>query len=490
MQLAALSRKPVQRYAFAILITVAATAIALVARGPLRIPGLGAILFPMAVLLAAWLGGMGPGILSAATAAVAVAFFGAHPIGSLAVESSTERLVLGIFVMVSIVESTIIGTSRRTERGLSRLNESVRTSEEKYRLLFERNPDPMWIYDERTNAILSSNASALRAYGYSAKEVTGMPIDRLFDSADARRFNAGEMGCEEPERWRHRTKDGARLEVETRCASVPWYGGHACLLVARDVTAQHRAETELRATSEALRSAKDVAERAAQARDQFLMVLSHELRTPLTPVLLAAAALEARPSLAPDIRRTMGMIRNKVKLEARLIDDLLDVARIINGDFELSLKATNVTVLVLDVVDASTEAASAKGVELAQDVEPGERTVAVDAERLRQALRNLIVAAVDETRAGGTVRVWLHDGPNDEIEIGVSQTGTGIGRDDLARIFDPFETTTSQRAWSLGLGLAISKGITEASGGRIVAKALGSDKGTAFVMYLPRARAV
>jgi PAS domain S-box-containing protein len=473
-----------RRYAYAIAVTLLATVVALAFAGPLGLPGIGLLAFPMGVLAAAWLGGMGPGILSALGAAVAIALFFAKPVGSVAVESPRERIALAIFVMACIVESTLVGTSRQSQRGLSRLTQAVRVSEQKYRLLFERNPEPMWIFDTQTHAILGGNQAALATYGYRADEVQGMRVDALFEPENGARIAVEEKAWN-AEVWRHRTKDNKRLEVQICCTSAPWVGGSASLMVVRDVTAQHRAEVALLATSQELRRAKDVAERATKARDRFLVVLSHELRTPLTPVLLASAALENRANVPQDIRRVMGTISAKVKLEARLIDDLVDVAHIINGDFHLARKPVDATPIVARAADECAEPARQKGIALERELGATPHEVSADPERLQQAATRLMENAIDAAPVGSAVRVWIHGEPNDGITIGFRHQGQAV---DVRRLFDPFEraeTPVGPNAYELALGRAISKGIAEACGGSVEASFDG--EGTSVVMRLPAA---
>jgi two-component system CheB/CheR fusion protein len=476
------------RYGFALAATLLATAVALTLTGPLGLQGIGLLAFPLGVLAAAWLGGMGPGIFSAIGTALAVAIFFAKPIGSLAIESPRERIALAGFVTACIVESTLIGTSQRSERGLNRLAGAVRASETKYRLLFERNPEPMWLFDTKTRAILAANEAALATYGYRADRVQGMRIDALFEPADADRFLAEEFANEEhadSAPWRHRTRSGEELVVELRCTSAHWLGGQSCLMVVRDVTARHRAEEALLAMNEELRRANDVAERATKARDRFLVVLSHELRTPLTPALLACSSLERHPNVPNEMRRSLRVVLAKVKLEAKLIDDLLDVLRILNGDFEVAKVPANVTEIVARATDGCAEEARRKGVALERELAATARVVSVDPERLQQATTNLIANAIDAAPAGSAIRVWMSDESTGEIAIGFRYQGSRVN---ATRMFDPFEggaTPGAPNEWALGLGRAISKGIAEACGGSV--KANFDGEGTSVVMRLPMA---
>jgi PAS domain S-box-containing protein len=452
--------------------------------GPLRLQGAGLLAFPMAVLAAAWLGGMGPGILSAIGTALAIAVFFAKPVGSLAVEAPMERIALVAFVMASVIESTVVGASRRSERGIRRLNEAFSTWEAKYRLLFDRNPEPLLIFDTRTRGIFAANRAALAAYGYSAEEIQGMRIDALLEPESAEGFFADEEGRANESR-RSRTKSGEVLEVEIRCTPAHWVGGRACLMVVRDVTARHRAEKALLATNEELRRARDAAEQATKARDRFLVVLSHELRTPLTAALLASTALEKRPNVPDEVRRWMTLIRAKVEFEAKLIDDLLDVVRMFNGNFVVTRAPANATETVARAIGGSLADARNKRIHIAREFSVRTGIVAIDPERLRQAVTSLIANAMDAAPSGSTVGVWMRDEPTGQVAIGVRHEGSS---GEVARMFDPFErggTPGAPKAWALGLGLAISKGIAEACGGSIEAGFDGES--SSIVMRLPMA---
>jgi PAS domain S-box-containing protein len=468
-------------YAMASAVTILATAVALSLSSGLGLRAVGLLAFPMAVLAAAWLGGMGPGVFAAIGSAGVVALCFLKPIGSLAVASPMERVALVACVTASIVESTVVGASRRSERGMSRMAEAIVISERKYRVLFERNPVPMWVFHPKSRAVLAANEAAKAAYGYDECEVRRLSVDVLFEPGDAERFLADRAGRDE-RTWRHVTKRGDRFDVETRCAAVRWVGGLACVMAARDVTSRIRFERELRASNEELERAREAAERATKARDRFLAALSHELRTPLTPALLASAALERRDGFPEDARRRLGLIREKIQLEARLIDDLLDIARIVNGGFELVRRPAEVTQIVALALLACHEQASAKGIEVRRELAATPSTAWVDPDRLHAAIGAAVSHCIEAAPAGSVLRVWTRDETVGEISIGVHHAGVV----DPAAMFDPFDRASMPEApgaWSLGLRLAIAKAVVEACGGSMEASS-GRD-GTSVVIRLP-----
>ncbi len=237
----------------------------------------------------------------------------------------------------------------------------------------------------------------------------------------------------------------------------------------------------------ALRQAKQRADEANSAKDQFLAVLSHELRTPLTPALAIAAALERDSDLTSSVRADLTMLRRNIELEARLIDDLLDVTRITRGKLTLSLATVDLVNLIEHVIQICTPDAAAKGVDLTFDHQCTRRCVRGDAARLQQILWNLVKNAVKFTDAGGVVTVRCADGEQSRVRVEVSDTGVGIANDVLPRIFRAFEqggSEVTRTFGGLGLGLAISAALAEAHQGTLTAASDGIGHGATFTLEL------
>ena len=267
-----------------------------------------------------------------------------------------------------------------------------------------------------------------------------------------------------------------------------------------DITARKEAEAALRTAYDELevrvaertvelRAAKDDAERANMAKDQFLAVLSHELRTPLNPILLAVSSMLDRPTPPEDVRPTLEMVRQNVNLQARLIDDLLDVMRIIQGKMPLHWGISDCHALVQRAVEICRSEVHGKGHRLVLDLSAGEHWVNADSARLQQVLWNLVKNAVKFTPEGGTITIRTrNEGDRDErIVIEVADTGIGIEPEVIPTIWDPFqqgETTITRRFGGLGLGLAICKGVVDAHGGTLTAESPGHGKGTTFRVVL------
>jgi two-component system, chemotaxis family, CheB/CheR fusion protein len=245
-----------------------------------------------------------------------------------------------------------------------------------------------------------------------------------------------------------------------------------------------------RSVEEELRRAKAAAEEASQAKDDFLAVLSHELRTPLAPVVTGLSMLQARPGLDELARETLAMIRRNVELEARLIDDLLDVTRISRGKVELELKPVDLVEIVRRAVEVCRADIDARRLEFGLDVGSGSYTVEADATRLQQVFWNLLRNAVKFTPKGGCIGIRCRGTQDHGVVVEVSDSGEGIEPEALSGIFKAFEQTErsiTRQFGGLGLGLTISKALVELHGGGIEARSAGKGKGATFTVVLPLA---
>ncbi|RUL87441.1 histidine kinase N-terminal 7TM domain-containing protein [Tautonia sociabilis] len=271
----------------------------------------------------------------------------------------------------------------------------------------------------------------------------------------------------------------SRLDERSRTAG--W------VVVLRDVTQRRLAEDE--------RAARIEAEASDRAKDDFLAVLSHELRNPLTPVLAGADALLDDPATPWHMRPTLAMIRRNAELEARLIDDLLDLTRIRHGRLAVRPEVIDAHVPIRDALEVCEADLRSKSIQLDVALEADRRFVAFDPVRLQQVAWNLVKNAVKFTPEGGRITVRTREllpGPRLDglpwLELEVADTGIGIDPDLIPRVFDAFEQggpETARRYGGLGLGLAICRAIVDAHGGRIAASSAGRGLGTTFRVELP-----
>ncbi|CAN5807572.1 hypothetical protein BH20VER1_BH20VER1_09530 [soil metagenome] len=231
--------------------------------------------------------------------------------------------------------------------------------------------------------------------------------------------------------------------------------------------------------------ARTEAERANLAKDRFLAMLSHELRTPLTPVLTSLLGLEHEENLSEEVRASLQMIRRNVELEARLIDDLLDLTRISKGMVRLSLEPVDAHQLLRNALEICGSGIEQKRLQLQLGLEASRFRFEADPARLQQIFWNLIKNAVKFTPEGGDLRIRTSNDGDGSFCVEVSDSGVGIDADSLPKIFNAFEQGERSRLGGLGLGLAISKALVENHRGRITAESPGRGQGAVFTAVFP-----
>ncbi len=278
-------------------------------------------------------------------------------------------------------------------------------------------------------------------------------------------------------------------------ARISRLGGHGELLgwvvVLRDITAHKRAaEERVRMLFE--QSARAEAEAANRAKDRFLATLSHELRTPLTPVLAAVTAMLGDTATPESLRTVLEMIRRNISLEARLIDDLLDLARIRRGGLDLKREVIDAHELIKHVIAICDDDFRRAGIELGLELAAASHHIDADPIRFQQALWNLIKNAIKFTPAGRrrvNVRTDVRQSGSASsggvLVVQVSDTGIGIEAGMIERIFDVAEqggTAATRRFGGLGLGLTLSRSIIEQHGGRLTASSAGPGAGATFTI--------
>jgi PAS domain S-box-containing protein len=245
-------------------------------------------------------------------------------------------------------------------------------------------------------------------------------------------------------------------------------------------------EARRRQDEAALKKAKEAAEAANQAKDQFIAVLSHELRTPLTPVLTAASLLQSMEAVPDAIRPELDIIRRNVELEARLIDDLLDVTRISRGLVQLHREEVDVHAALLKTLEICRGEVAQKAMEIVLKLEAADHYVSADAARLQQVFWNLLKNALKFTPLEGRISIRTQN-VDGRIRIEVADTGIGIAPEALSRIFNAFEQaekTLTRRFGGLGLGLSIAKAVVEMHRGSISALSEGPGNGAVFTVEL------
>src|SRR6266446_4541714 len=226
---------------------------------------------------------------------------------------------------------------------------------------------------------------------------------------------------------------------------------------------------------------------ANAAKDQFLALLSHELRNPLSPVIAMVGELEASAPDSPETRQALEVIRRNVELEARLIDDLLDVTRIAKGKLQLSFEIVSVHEILQRAFEICREEIAQKELDSQFRLNAERSYVEGDPARLQQVFWNLIKNGVKFTPAKGRIVIETLNPAPDEIEIRITDTGLGIEQEKIGKIFNAFEqgqSSITRRFGGLGLGLAISKAMVHAHDGKIRVASAGKDKGSTFTVIL------
>ena len=242
-----------------------------------------------------------------------------------------------------------------------------------------------------------------------------------------------------------------------------------------------RGQKELQKTNEELEEKA----RSNLAKDRFLAALSHELRTPLTPVLASAVALENEQALPENIHESLQMIRRNVELEARLIDDLLDLTRISRGKVQLNFEIVDAHSLLQNALEIYQAEIRRKHLALRLDLTAQKVHLRADPARLQQIFWNLIGNAVKFTPRDGLISVSTSNRCGEQLRVEIADTGLGIEPTLLPKIFDAFEQGGRTQLGGLGLGLAITKTLVEAHDGTITAESGGRDKGAKFALILP-----
>jgi PAS domain S-box-containing protein len=373
-------------------------------------------------------------------------------------------------------------------------SEALRESEERYRLLVENVRDHAIFLLDADGLIASWTPEAGRMLGYVAEEIIGQHLRVLFTADDQRRgipeqelAAAAAAGRAEGEGWRVR-KDGSRLWGDETVAPIHDESGQlrGFAKITRDLTARQRAALE----REQLYAE---AQEANRLKDEFLGTVSHELRTPLNAILGWAHLLDEKGVDLDEARqrRAIRTIARNAEIQVQLVDDLLDVSRIISGKMRLQIQTASLVEVLNAAVDAVRPAATAKGVELRLNVGPASATITADPDRLQQVVWNLLSNAIKFTSPGGFVELRAQQSDR-ATEIAVSDSGIGMTPDVLPFVFERFrqaDSSTSRRHGGVGLGLAIVRHLVELHGGSVEAASAGQGRGATFTVRLPSAGA-
>jgi PAS domain S-box-containing protein len=359
------------------------------------------------------------------------------------------------------------------------------------------------------NLIVTSwNFGAERIFGYTAEEMIGtsimrlIPPDRLEEEREilSRIRHGRRLDHFETVRL---AKDGRRLNLSMTISPIMDASGHVigASKVARDISERKKAEDALKKAMEEAevanrerlqlldseREARSQAERASRMKDEFLATLSHELRTPLNAVLGWANILRHGNLQGEELKQGLDIIERNARVQAQIIEDLLDMSRIISGKVRLDVQWIELSSVLNESIETLRSTAQAKDVYLQARLDPFARPISGDPNRLQQVFWNLLNNAIKFTPKGGKVEVLLKHAST-EVQVSVIDTGEGIAPEFLPYIFDRFQqgdASTTRRHGGLGLGLAIVKQLVELHGGSVRVQSDGLGKGATFNVRLP-----
>lgn len=450
--------------------------------------------FTLAVLLAAWVGGLGPGLLATAVSLAAGWIMVGGP------TSPQMSAIVVIFAINGIIISLVCEALHRSRRKAEQNGQQVlegqdqlRASEERFRHLADTAPILIWISDAN-----KSHTWVNRPF----LEFTGRPLDQHLGTSwmeaihpdDRERcLKAYESSFETREPfeidYRLLRHDGVHRWVMDR--GTPLFGAEEIFLgfigSIIDINERKEAEDDSGARLKIEQDARLEAERTALLKDEFLATVSHEMRTPLTAMLGWVQLLRNGSLPSETVPQALETIERNARAQAKLIDDLLDMSRILSGRLRLDMQTVNILDSVEAALAAAEPGAAAKRIEFVRRLDPLTGSVSGDPTRLQQVIWNLLNNAIKFTPAGGTISVSL-ERVNSHLEIEVSDTGEGISPEFLPHVFDRFrqqDASTMRRHQGLGLGLSIVKQLVELHGGSVRAKSPGIGQGATFVVALP-----
>jgi PAS domain S-box-containing protein len=379
---------------------------------------------------------------------------------------------------------------------LARVHQEVRENEERWRMAMEVAHIAAWEWHLASDRMTWSTAPETLfdfpqgSFGPERRIVRSLhPEDRPFvEDRIAAALASGSYDAE----YRVVRPDGSILWVTERGRVVPDGNGRPERIVglSRDVTAERKAAAERERLVKSASDARDEAERQSRLKDEFLATLSHELRTPMNVILGWLDILSSGKPIR-DLESTLALIQRNARLQAKLIDDLLDMNRLMSGNVRLDIASIDVGATLQATTKALEPAVEAKNIALKVRLQSPPVEVFADPRLIQQVLWNLLQNAIKFTPAGGRVEASVErlDG---EVRVAVQDTGRGISASFLPHVFERFrqeDSSTTRESFGLGLGLSIAKHLVEVHGGSIAAHSDGPGRGATFSVRLPLASA-
>ncbi|HYO13498.1 MAG TPA: ATP-binding protein [Thermoanaerobaculia bacterium] len=371
---------------------------------------------------------------------------------------------------------------------------ALRESEERYRRIVETAREAIWSVDAGARTTYA-NPRFAEMLGYTVDEILGRNAfdfihpDHKDDSRE--QWERRRRGLRDRQELLLIRRDGSPLWVAS--SSTPVYDGEGrfagAVTMMTDITDLKHAEAEREEILARERTARAEAETANRLKDEFLATVSHELRTPLSAMIGWVHLLRVGGLDAATTERALATIDRNIRAQAQIIDEILDVSRIIRGSLTLSLQPVDLAALLHQVVESVRPAAQSKGIGVHTTVDPTVTPVNGDPDRLQQVVWNLLSNALKFTPGGGRVEVRL-ERQEAGLRLSVADTGQGIAPEFLPHVFERFrqaDSSTTRVHGGLGLGLSIVRHLVELHGGTVTAESAGVDRGARFTVTLPAA---
>jgi PAS domain S-box-containing protein len=387
--------------------------------------------------------------------------------------NSAAALLVSILILASLISIRKLAIAERLGEGV-------------YRAIGESIDFGIWICDAQGRNTYCS-PSFLKLVGMTQDQCSGAGWTKALHPEEIEDTLAA---------WQQCVSDGSSWYRELRFKETngAYHPVLACGLPVRNPSGEisHWAGINLdirllKESEERERAARVVAENQSRLKDEFLATVSHELRTPLNAIVGWAELLSQRDNNPQTVREGIAVIRRNAQSQARLIEDLLDMSRIISGNLRLDIQKVYPATFIEAAIEAVLPAASAKGVRIQKILDSLAGPVSGDASRLQQVVWNLLTNAIRFTPKGGKVEIRLEP-VNSHLEITVTDTGEGISPEFLPFVFERFrqeDSSTTRKHPGLGLGLSIVKNLVEMHGGQVRARSAGQDQGATFIVSLP-----
>ena len=409
-------------------------------------------------------------------------------------EIAVEAMKAGLDDYIIKSPKQYIRLARAVRSVLERVwqRQALQEAETRYRQLFEEVPVGLY-RTTPSGEILDANPAAAQMLGYPDRQsLLSVKLADLY--VDVAQRAAWQEGIEQEGVLRNfevqlRRDDGTIIWVLSSARAIRdskeqllYYEG-----AIEDITERKRIESERAELLVREQEARTKAEAANRMKDEFLATISHELRTPLNAILGWAKMLHSRNFDPQTTARALEVIERNAVAQAKLVEELLDISRIIRGQLALDIRPVDLKKIVSAAIDTITPAADAKGIDIICILDPAASSLSGDPDRLQQVVWNLLSNALKFTPIGGRVKIELNRTDSD-IQLRVSDTGSGIAAEFLPYMFDRFrqaDSSTTRSHGGLGLGLAIVRHLVELHGGTVSAESAGEGKGATFTVLLP-----